>query len=63
MSFASNIKQELCRHPVQKRCCAVAEAFGILLYGNTFMDTKSESARTSERICVIAREYGKEETR
>ena len=32
MSFASNVKQELCRQAVSRRCCAVAEAFGILLY-------------------------------
>ncbi len=36
MSFASNVKQELCRQPVGKKCCAVAESFGILLYCNTF---------------------------
>lgn len=36
MSFSSNVKQELCRPPVGKHCCAVAEAFGILLFANTF---------------------------
>ena len=36
---------------------------GLLFLAAYDMDTKSESARTSERICVIAREYGKEETR
>ena len=29
-------KNELCRLPVQKLCCARAEAYGILLYCNTF---------------------------
>lgn len=36
MSFSSNVKRELCRPPLGKRCCAVAEAFGVLLYANTF---------------------------
>lgn len=36
MSFSSNVKQELCRPPVGKHCCAVAEAFGVLLFANTF---------------------------
>ena len=36
MSFASTVKQELCRQAVAKRCCAVAESFGVLLYCNTF---------------------------
>ncbi len=35
MSFASNVKAELCRLAVHKKCCAVAECFGILLFGNT----------------------------
>ena len=36
MSFSSDTKAELCREPLQKRCCAVAEAYGILLYCNMF---------------------------
>ena len=36
MSFSSDTKAELCRQPLQKRCCAVAEAYGILLYCNMF---------------------------
>ena len=35
---------------------------GLLFLAAYDMDTKSEVMRTSERICVIAREYGKEET-
>jgi len=38
MSFSSRAKAELCRVPLAKRCCAVAEAYGVLLYGNTFTD-------------------------
>ncbi len=36
MSFSSETKQELCRVPLRKLCCARAEAYGILLYCNTF---------------------------
>ncbi len=36
MSFSFEAKNELCRLPVQKHCCARAEAYGILLYCNTF---------------------------
>ena len=35
-SFAYQVKSELCRMPVQRICCARAEAYGILLYCNTF---------------------------
>lgn len=36
MSFSSDTKAELCREPIHKRCCAVAECYGIMLYCNTF---------------------------
>lgn len=36
MSFSYDAKNELCRLDVQKHCCARAEAYGILLYCNTF---------------------------
>ena len=36
MSFSFEAKNELCRLPVQKLCCARAEAYGILLYCSTF---------------------------
>lgn len=36
MSFSFDTKNELCRLPVQRLCCARAEAYGVLLYCNTF---------------------------
>ncbi|NBI09093.1 DNA-binding protein WhiA [Colidextribacter sp. OB.20] len=36
MSFAGDVKTELCRTPLSRRCCAQAEAYGVLLYCNTF---------------------------
>ena len=40
MSFSFDTKNELCRLPVQRLCCARAEAYGILLYCNTFQSTE-----------------------
>ena len=40
MSFSFDTKNELCRLPVQRLCCARAEAYGILLYCNTFNSTE-----------------------
>ena len=36
MSFAGDVKVELCRAPLNRKCCAQAEAYGALLYCNTF---------------------------
>ena len=36
MSFSSDAKAELCRDKPEKKCCALAESYGVLLYGNSF---------------------------
>ena len=36
MSFSSDVKTELCRSGLDRPCCVRAEAYGALLYGNTF---------------------------
>ncbi len=36
MSFSSETKNELCRLPLSRECCALAEAYGVLLYCHTF---------------------------
>ena len=36
MSFSGAVKEELCRAGLNRRCCAQAEAYGVLLYCNTF---------------------------
>ena len=36
MSFAGDVKNELCRGSLSRKCCAQAECYGILLYCNTF---------------------------
>lgn len=40
MSFSFDTKNELCRLPVQRTCCAQAEAYGILLYCHTFSSSE-----------------------
>lgn len=50
-SFSGAAKAEVCRLVPQKHCCALAECFGILLFGNSFQ---------SEGIKIITenREFG-----
>lgn len=38
-SFSYKVKSELCRTAVSRPCCARAEAYGVLLYCNTFTPT------------------------
>ena len=40
MSFSGDVKQELCREELTRACCARAEAYGVLLYCNTFSSRK-----------------------
>lgn len=51
MSFAGGVKAELCKTEIEKSCCALAEAMGILLYANTF-------APDCIRIVTECREFG-----
>lgn len=39
VSFSGNAKAEICRYLPAKRCCALAECFGILLFCNSFRDS------------------------
>lgn len=36
MSFSSDAKAELCQNKIDRKCCAVAECYGVLLYCSTF---------------------------
>ncbi len=46
MSFASGVKEELCREKLSRSCCACAEAYGVLLFCNSF---------TMERVRITTR--------
>ena len=49
MSFSGNAKAELCRAGTNRSCCAAAEAYGVLLYANTFSATEMARSRSSSR--------------
>lgn len=51
MSFSYEAKAELCRDPINKKCCAVAESYGLLLFCNTFTEREI-------RIITESRELG-----
>lgn len=51
MSFSASAKSEICRSLPQKRCCALAECFGILLFCNSF-------GSSGIRIITESREFG-----
>lgn len=57
MSFSSIAKAEICKTPVSRRCCAVAEACGILLYCNTFSSREikiiTENREFAERLKTV----------
>jgi len=36
ISFSGNAKAEICRNMPQKKCCALAQCFGIVLFCNSF---------------------------
>ena len=50
MSFSSDVKSELCRHAVSKRCCAVAECYGALMYCNTFLPNEIKFVTASREF-------------
>lgn len=50
VSFSGNTKAEICRNVPQKKCCALAECFGILLFCNSF-------AADNIRIITESREF------
>lgn len=59
MSFSAEVKRELCRLNISKKCCAQAEAYGILLYCNTFNSREvrviTESPYLKSRLPVLFR--------
>ena len=57
MSFSSEVKAELCRTALSRRCCAQAEAYGVLLYCNQFTPRQvrivTESAEFAQRLPAL----------
>ncbi len=54
MSFASQVKGELCREKLSRHCCACAEAYGVLLFCNSFTPQRlritTRSATFAQRL-------------
>ena len=50
MTFGGEVKNELCRLEVHKKCCAQAEAYGVLLYCNTFSGTRCASSPSTRPL-------------
>lgn len=59
MSFSADTKTELCRVPLNRSCCAAAEAYGVLLFANTFSGREiriiTGSAALSQRLPKLFR--------
>lgn len=51
MSFSAEVKNEICRDFPGKKCCAVAEAYGALLYANTFSPSLIRIITESDAFC------------
>lgn len=52
MSFASDTKAELCRNTFGKNCCALAEAYGVLLYCNEFSNKQIRIVTENRNFAV-----------
>ena len=50
MSFSGNVKAELCQGGIHRPCCAAAEAYGVLLYANTFSASEIKIITGSEEF-------------
>ena len=48
MSFSSDAKEELSQLRIDRKCCAVAESYGVLLYCNTFSPSEIRIITASE---------------
>lgn len=57
MSFAADVKAELCRGKLTRKCCALAEACGVLLYCNRFSPQQvkvvTESPAFAQRLPAL----------
>ena len=59
MSFAGETKGELCRTALNRKCCTQAEAYGVLLYCNTFSGREiriiTENEAFAQRLPILFR--------
>ena len=50
VSFSGEVKKELCRAPLQRKCCALAESCGVLLYAGAFTSGEARIVTESEEF-------------
>ena len=53
VSFSAAAKAEICKIIPGRECCAVAECFGILLFGNTFTTDSIKIITESREFAMI----------
>lgn len=57
MSFSAQAKNEICRLPLHRACCTIAEAYGALLLGGIFSYQEirftTEHAALEKRLCLL----------
>ena len=63
MSFASEVREELCRVLPEKRCCRMAECYGILMYCNTFSKNEIKIITESRQFAELLPRLPRERTR
>lgn len=52
MSFAAQAKSELCRAALSRKCCAQAEAYGVLLFCNLFAAGEIRVMTENDALCA-----------
>ena len=52
MSFSSQTKAELCSAKIEKKCCAVAECYGVLMYCNTYSPAEIRIITASDAFAL-----------
>lgn len=59
MTFSGRVKEELCRRDIGKKCCALAECYGVLLFCNSWTSREvrivTESEHFARRLPLLFR--------
>lgn len=50
MTFSAKVKAELCQPRIERKCCAIAEAYGVLLYCHTFSPAEIRITTSSDEF-------------
>lgn len=50
MTFSAEVKSEICQPRIERKCCALAEAYGVLLFCNSFSPSEIRIITASEEF-------------